>query len=110
MPPGRPQPSAEDLAILDPDGQFRSRLLEDRERIAALTVSPSLRPADLQALERIAHQLAGAAGTFGFAEIGDCAITLEDELIALRRGDGGTAGAGRIRQAIAGLRQALQAI
>lgn len=110
MPPGGPRPSARDLAILDPDGQFRSRLAEDRERIAALTASSSLGPAERQALERLVHQLAGAAGTFGFAEIGDFAIALEDELIAVRQGDTGTARAGRVRRAIADLRRALQAI
>ena len=77
----RPALSAADLALLDPDGSFRGRLAEDRARIAAL-VRPSPAKAQLAELQRVVHQLAGAAGTFGFAEIGDLAVALDDALLA----------------------------
>ncbi|MDR3471362.1 MAG: Hpt domain-containing protein [Devosia sp.] len=110
MSPRRPQPSAEDLAILDPDGQFRARLIEDRARLGGLTASAAPSAAERQSLERLAHQLAGAAGTFGFGAIGDLAIMLEDELIAVRQGDTGRARAVRVQQAIADLQRALWSI
>jgi HPt (histidine-containing phosphotransfer) domain-containing protein len=75
----RAPPSAEDLKALDPDGSFRERLEADRAAIAQLSET-----ADLDQLRRIVHALAGAAGTFGFAEIGDIAIELDDKFIASR--------------------------
>ena len=69
----RPGPTAEELKLLDPDGSFRERLESDRMAIAELSDS-----GDLERLHPIVHRLAGAAGTFGFAEIGDIAIELDD--------------------------------
>jgi HPt (histidine-containing phosphotransfer) domain-containing protein len=71
-----PKPSRDDLALLDPDGSFRERLEADRRAIAELSDS-----SDLDRLRRIVHGLAGAAGTFGYAEIGDIAIELDDSFI-----------------------------
>lgn len=53
-------------------GQFRARLTADR---AALAVALSTGARD--ALRRAAHGLAGAAGVFGFAEIGESAQRVE---------------------------------
>ena len=75
---GHPAPTAADLAVLDPDGSFRRRLMEDHARIVVLAAEGT---GQLAELGRIVHQLAGAAGTFGFAEIGDLAIVLDDTLI-----------------------------
>jgi HPt (histidine-containing phosphotransfer) domain-containing protein len=70
-----PRPSAEDLHILDPDGEFRQRLSDDHKALASLSDSHDLRP-----LKVIAHRLAGAAGTFGYPELGDTATTLDEHL------------------------------
>ena len=109
MSPRRLQPSAEDLAILDPDGRFRARLIDDRARLGVLTAAAP-GAAERENLERLAHQLAGAAGTFGFVEIGDLAIALEDELIAVRQGDTGMARVARVQRMIADLQRALWSI
>jgi HPt (histidine-containing phosphotransfer) domain-containing protein len=73
----RPAPSAADLKLLDPDGSFRGRLEKDRQAIAQLSDS-----GNLDELRRIVHGLAGAAGTFSFAEIGDIAIEIDDRSVA----------------------------
>ena len=73
----RPTPSAADLRLLDPDGNFRDRLEADRQALAELSDT-----GDLRELQRIVHGLAGAAGTFGYSEIGDIAIELDDKLVA----------------------------
>jgi HPt (histidine-containing phosphotransfer) domain-containing protein len=76
----QPAPTDAELAVLDPDGRFRNRLAADRAELVALArQSPS--PGQLAEIGRIVHQLAGAAGTFGFAEIGELAIALDDTLI-----------------------------
>lgn len=77
MPP--PRPTAQDLKLLDPDGRFRDRLEADRQALAELSDS-----GDLEELKRIVHGLAGAAGTFGYAEIGEIAIELDDRFVAGR--------------------------
>jgi HPt (histidine-containing phosphotransfer) domain-containing protein len=73
----RPTPSAADLKLLDPDGAFRTRLDDDRQKIAQLSDT-----GDLDELKRIVHGLAGAAGTFGYGELGDIAIELDDAFVA----------------------------
>ena len=72
-----PRPSAEELQALDADGSFRARLEADRSAIAQLSET-----GDLEQLQRMVHALAGAAGTFGYAEVGDMAIELDDRFIA----------------------------
>ena len=73
----QPTPSETDLKLLDPDGSFRQRLESDRRKIAELSDS-----GDLDELKRIVHGLAGAAGTFGYAEVGEIAIDLDDAFVA----------------------------
>ena len=68
-------PSAEDLRVLDPDGQFHTRLIEDRAAIERLAGG-----GQTAELARVVHGLAGAAGTFGFAAIGEAAMALDDAL------------------------------
>lgn len=75
----QPAPTPDDLRLLDPTGSFRDRLEADREAIATLSAS-----GDLAALAPIVHRLAGAAGTFGFAEIGAIAISIDDRFVAGR--------------------------
>jgi HPt (histidine-containing phosphotransfer) domain-containing protein len=72
----RPAPSAADLKLLDPDGSFRGRLEDDRRTIAQLRVS-----GDSVILKQIVHGLAGAAGTFGYGELGDIAIEIDDAIV-----------------------------
>ena len=71
----RPSPSVADLKLLDPDGRFRARLIADHKTIGALSDSH-----DLAGLAPIVHRLAGAAGTFGFAALGEVAIALDEQL------------------------------
>ena len=68
-----PRPSEADLKTLDPEGKFRERLEADRAAIAQLSES-----GDLKQLGRVVHGLAGAAGTFGYAELGDIALDLDE--------------------------------
>ena len=70
----RPSPNVADLKLLDPDGRFRARLIADHQAVGALSDSH-----DLVLLQPIVHQLAGAAGTFGFGELGDVAIELDEQ-------------------------------
>jgi HPt (histidine-containing phosphotransfer) domain-containing protein len=67
----RAAPSAADLALLDPEGMFRSRL--EADRVTLLTQA-----GDLASLRLVAHQLSGAAGTFGFSELGGIAMAIDD--------------------------------
>ena len=69
----RPSPSVADLKLLDPDGRFRARLISDHKAVGALSDIHDLEP-----LEAIVHRLAGAAGTFGFAALGEVAIELDE--------------------------------
>jgi HPt (histidine-containing phosphotransfer) domain-containing protein len=69
----QPAPSAADLALLDPDGLFRGRLAHDRRVLAR-------HRNDIAHVRVVIHQLAGAAGTFGYAELGDIALALDDRL------------------------------
>ena len=61
----RPTPGPDDLRALDPQGTFRERLEADRAAIAQLSET-----GNLEELERIVHGLAGAAGTFGYSDVG----------------------------------------
>jgi HPt (histidine-containing phosphotransfer) domain-containing protein len=61
--------------LLDPDGDFRRRLAADHDEILRLSATPS-------ALAPLVHRLAGAAGTLGFADVGDIAIELDDRIVA----------------------------
>jgi HPt (histidine-containing phosphotransfer) domain-containing protein len=74
---GQPTPTAEDLAVLDPDREFGDRLVSDRAEMSRLAFA-----GDLGAVGRIVHRLAGAAGTFGYARIGDIAIEIDDRIAA----------------------------
>jgi HPt (histidine-containing phosphotransfer) domain-containing protein len=65
----RPSPTAAELQLLDPDGTFRQRLADDRKRLAL---------PDPTEHKITIHRLAGAAATFGYAEVGDIAVALDD--------------------------------
>ena len=92
-----PAASANELRALDPDGSFRDRLEADRQAIAELSDS-----GNLDELGRIVHRLAGAAGTFGYDEIGNISIALDDRFVA-----GETIAAPDIARLLAALEQAL---
>ena len=57
--------------------RFRLRAAEDRDALIE-----ALERSDRAALRRLAHDLYGTAGTFGFHEVGEAAMTLEDRLVA----------------------------
>lgn len=73
----QPMPSAADLALLDPDGLFRDRLVADRAELER-------HREDFTRVRVLVHRLAGAAGTFGYDELGAVAMTLDDQLAAGR--------------------------
>lgn len=79
----RPLPLAPELKRLDPDNAFRDRLEEYRYSLMSLNAAR-----DATEIAVICHRLAGAAGTFGFAELGEVAMTIDDRL---RDGRGATA-------------------
>ena len=56
---------------------MRQRLEDDRQKIAQISDT-----GDLDELKQIVRGLAGAAGTFGYAEVGDVAIELDDAFVA----------------------------
>jgi HPt (histidine-containing phosphotransfer) domain-containing protein len=93
----RRAPSKDELHILDPDGSFKTRLAADRNTIAVLIDSH-----DLDAIKRIVHRLAGAAGTFGYPAVGEVAIVLDDRFVA-----GHPVGVADIARLLAALEQAL---
>lgn len=69
----QPAPSTADLALLDPDGLFRGRLAHDRRVL-------SRHRNDIAHVRVVIHRLAGAAGTFGYAGLGEIAVALDDRL------------------------------
>jgi DNA-binding response OmpR family regulator len=70
--------SAPISVLLDPDGSFRQRLVDDRAALAALERKLDQRgDRVLAALSVLAHRLAGAAGTFGHGDVGEAAALLE---------------------------------
>lgn len=86
-----PEPDHEVPAALDPGGDFPRRLAADRAELDRLyarlwLVTPGERQQRLGQIEKLAHRLAGAAGTFGFTAIGEAALGLEEVLIEQREG------------------------
>lgn len=82
---GRIDPAT--LALLDPEGTFSARLAMDRRELARLerdlwALPVRDRETRLAALAALAHRLAGAAGTFGYARVGDRALELEACILA----------------------------
>ena len=59
-------------------------LPEWRERVDTLIAALGAEPPDLQGADQVAHQLAGALGSFGFAEAGALARGIE---VAIRAGN-----------------------
>jgi HPt (histidine-containing phosphotransfer) domain-containing protein len=64
------------VSHLPPDAHFIRRLADDRAEFMRLSVVSREHRGGIEAL---AHRLAGAAGIFGFVEIGDLAAALESE-------------------------------
>lgn len=74
----------------DPLAELRARFIARcRERITGLRTlidGAAGEGTSVEALVRLAHQLAGAAGTFGYATLGRTAATLEDRVLAEAQG------------------------
>jgi HPt (histidine-containing phosphotransfer) domain-containing protein len=62
--------------------RFRTRTAEDLIRLRAL-----LAAGDADELRRLAHGIAGAAGTFGFPKLSEAAILIDDDYVAGRTPD-----------------------
>jgi chemotaxis protein histidine kinase CheA len=86
-PPSAPSPAPsfqERYAALARD--WRAQLPARLQDVQARTVACRNEPGDLQALEELCrqvHMLAGSAGTFGLAGVGDRARELEESLVRL---------------------------
>jgi hypothetical protein len=78
------QPTAADLALIDPDGSFRLRLARDLETLLALDHKNGA----AEDVETLVHRLAGAAETFGHVAVGRIAIALDDAFILARETGG----------------------
>ena len=61
--------------------RFRTRLVEDLERLRSLRAAPH----PDQALRVLAHNLAGAAGIFGLVALSRAAITIDDRHVVGER-------------------------
>jgi HPt (histidine-containing phosphotransfer) domain-containing protein len=59
--------------------KFRVRATEDLARLRTLRGAN-----DADELRRLAHSVAGAAGTFGFAALSEAAIVIDDDYVAGR--------------------------
>ena len=103
----------------DPDEAFRRRALRDRERIVALarrlekSAAWSRVAKPLQALEEVAHGLAGAGGTFGFLQVSEAAARVERLAERWRMNPPDTftsRRAGSLARTIASLEKLLQAV
>jgi HPt (histidine-containing phosphotransfer) domain-containing protein len=65
-------------SALDPLADLRGRFVErSRQRIAMLRAVLAGDPS-VETIAPLAHQIAGSAGTFGYAALGRAAATLED--------------------------------
>lgn len=90
MPEGKSITAAE-IALLDPDGTFSSRLAADRDVLTGLARGLESAPTEsrqrrLAEMEALAHRLGGAAGTFGYMAISAAAFELEARIVARRGG------------------------
>jgi chemotaxis protein histidine kinase CheA len=70
--------------------QLPGRLQEARDRLRACQAQPA-DDAAVAELHRVLHKIAGSAGTFGLAEVGDGARALEDMLEPMMTRPGRTA-------------------
>jgi HPt (histidine-containing phosphotransfer) domain-containing protein len=91
--PERRLPTPAELALLDPDGAFLGRLRDDGASLARLarglwTATAAARRRRLIAIVDLAHRLGGAAGTFGYEEVGIAAQELEGIVAAFDRDAG----------------------
>lgn len=84
-----PTVSALPVDAFDPLADLRRRFVDRaRQRIAALGDAIVSDQPDSEAIAALAHQLAGSAGTFGYAKLSRAAAALEDAVQAA----GGTSG------------------
>lgn len=81
--------------------------LAQLDALADQLPDPALAVSVLPALERCAHSLAGSAGTFGLAQLGETARKLEHAVEEERAGAGH---AGRVLSGVDALRGQLQAV
>jgi HPt (histidine-containing phosphotransfer) domain-containing protein len=66
-------------SALDPLADLRSRFIErSLQRVAMLRAALAGDRPSVATIAPLAHQLAGSAGTFGYAALGRAAATLED--------------------------------
>jgi HPt (histidine-containing phosphotransfer) domain-containing protein len=67
---------------------YRARLVERVEELTRLLGQAAA--GDVTATEpaqRLAHRIYGSAGTFGFAEVGDAARVIDQQLLRVRSGE-----------------------
>lgn len=73
----------------DPLADLRQRFVErTRSRVDRLRQAFSVEAPDIRLIAPLAHQLAGSAGTFGYARLGRAAAALEDAALAAHAAQG----------------------
>jgi HPt (histidine-containing phosphotransfer) domain-containing protein len=84
--------------------RYKGRVERESRELAQLVLSLASGGGDqaVAAIARLAHGLAGSAGTFGFDDVGACAAALEREVAAIDAN-------GKITPALADAVQALSA-
>lgn len=66
--------------------RFRARLMTDRAELDVLSQGDS----KSEDLRRLVHNLAGAAGTFGFGALSQAAIEIDDQMASGSPADAGS--------------------
>lgn len=83
---GEKRPVPIDLSLLDPDRTFPVRLAGDRDALSGLAdglwqLEEQASAVRLKQIARLAHRLAGAAGTFGHHNVSAAALFLEETIL-----------------------------
>jgi len=66
--------------------EYRTKLCGRIQELSALLSQAPSDPEALAAAQRLAHRIYGSAGTFGFAEVGDAARSIDKSLLELQSG------------------------
>lgn len=102
-----------DLALLDPDGTFPARLAGDRDTLVGYAdglwaLEAGALEERLKQIATLAHRLAGAAGTFGYRDVGDAALALEERILDSQPGEDLSLWQVPVRQAMEALVRTLE--
>jgi HPt (histidine-containing phosphotransfer) domain-containing protein len=67
---------------------YRARLVERVEELTRLLGEAEAgEAASIEAAQQLAHRIYGSAGTFGFAQVGEAARAIDQQLLRVRSGE-----------------------